>query len=59
MALLSVIHVPFESSYAGTLPKGNFFVNSSVLLVVPNMKLGSSFTLAPEYLAAMRALYAL
>lgn len=38
-----------------TLPKGNFFKNSSLLLVSPKTK-SASFTWAPEYCAAMSTL---
>jgi hypothetical protein len=41
-----------------TFPNGNFFRNASVLLVSPNTNPGSTFTLPPEYCAAIRALYA-
>lgn len=41
-----------------TLPMGNFFRNSADLLDSPNLKSSATFTFAPEYWAAMSALYA-
>lgn len=37
---------------------GNFFRNSADLLDSPNLKSSATFTFAPEYWAAMSALYA-
>ena len=42
-----------------TLPNGNFFKNSTDLLVSPNTKLGAIFKFAPENWAAIKALKAL
>ena len=46
----------FHQRISITFPKGNLAWNCFVLLVSPKTNLGSVLTLAPEYLAAMRAL---
>lgn len=41
-----------------TLPVGNFLRKAADLFVSPNTKSDATLTLAPEYSAAIRALYA-
>ena len=51
-------HTCLEINYALTFPRGNFLVNSAVLLDSPNTKSAGTVRLAPLYFAAIKAFWA-